>query len=142
MKKRDAVYEQEDGMKNRIAGLIVISVVLVMALSACGLAGDMKAVNDLGDSFMTALRDGDADSSWEMLADNIKTEVGDATAWVDFVTPRNFSDWNFSNTQVNNDSAQLDGEATLGEDTYDVVLVFNKINDVWLISGINFSLQN
>ncbi len=129
-------------MKNRIAILVVISVVLIMALSACGLVGEMKSINDLGDDFMTTLRDSDAASSWDMLADNIKTEVGDETAWAEFVAPRNFSDWSFNNTQINNDSAQLDGEATLGDETYDVVLVFDKINDVWLISGINFSLQN
>ena len=37
--------------------------------------------------------------------------------------------------------APLDGEATLGSDTYLVTLVFDKTGDSWLISGINFSLK-
>lgn len=47
-------------MKNRIAILMVVSVILVMALSACGAVKDVATVNDLGKSFMTALRDGDS----------------------------------------------------------------------------------
>jgi major membrane immunogen (membrane-anchored lipoprotein) len=54
-------------MKNRIAILMVVSIVLVMALSACGLVDDIATVNDLGKSLMTAMRDGDASGSWNML---------------------------------------------------------------------------
>ncbi len=128
-------------MKNRVAILMVVSVVLVMALSACGVVNDIGAVNDLGKGFMTALRDGDSSGSWDMLTTAVQEEVGGTDAWVDFVTPRNFSNWNFTNTQVENNSAQMDGEATLGEETYIVLLVFDKVDDAWKISGINFSLK-
>ena len=128
-------------MKNRVAILMVVSVVLVMALSACGVVNDIGAVNDLGKGFMTALRDGDSSGSWDMLTTAVQEEVGGTDAWVDFVTPRNFSNWNFTNTQVENNSAQMDGEATLGEETYIVLLVFDKADDTWKISGINFTLK-
>jgi hypothetical protein len=68
-------------MKNRIAILIVISVVLVMALSACGAVKDVSTVNDLGKSLMTAFRDGDAVTSWDMLTADVQTEVGSSAAW-------------------------------------------------------------
>ena len=128
-------------MKNRVAILMVVSVVLVMALSACGVVNDIGAVNDLGKGFMTALRDGDSSGSWDMLTTAVQEEVGGTDAWVDFVTPRNFSNWNFTNTEVENNSAQMDGEATLGEETYIVLLVFDKADDTWKISGINFTLK-
>lgn len=128
-------------MKNRLAVLMVVSVVLVMALSACGAVKDVATVNDLGKAFMTALRDGDTSGSWDMLTTGVQEEVGSADAWVEFVTPRNFSDWTFTNTSVENATAQMDGEATLGEETYTVVLVFEKLDEIWQLSGINFSLK-
>lgn len=126
-------------MKNRMAVILLCSIVLVMTLSACGAVKDLSAVNDAGDAFMTALRDGDVVTSWNMLTTEVQTEIGDIASWQDFVIPRNFSEWKFSNTQVENDVAQLDGEATLGAESYSVVLVFQKVDDYWLLSGINFT---
>ncbi|MDP3449203.1 MAG: hypothetical protein Q8R87_01390 [Anaerolineaceae bacterium] len=128
-------------MKNRVAILMVVSIILIMALSACSAVKDVASVNDLGKGFMTALRDGDTSGSWDMLTTAVQDEVGSTEAWTDFVYPRNFSNWNFTNTQVENDTAQMDGEATLGEETYTVVLIFDKIDDSWKISGINFALK-
>ncbi|MBA3075701.1 MAG: hypothetical protein FP831_19065 [Anaerolineae bacterium] len=128
-------------MKNRVAILMVVSIILIMALSACSAVKDVASVNDLGKGFMTALRDGDTSGSWDMLTTAVQDEVGSTEAWTDFVYPRNFSNWNFTNTQVENDTAQMDGEATLGEETYYVVLIFDKVDDSWKISGINFSLK-
>ena len=76
-----------------------------------------------------------------MLATSVQDEIGSTDAWVEFVTPRNFSDWTFTNTQVENATAQMDGEATLGEETYTIVLVFDKIDDAWKVSGINITLK-
>jgi hypothetical protein len=128
-------------MKNRVAIFLVVSIILIMALSACSAVKDVASVNDLGKGFMTALRDGDTSGSWDMLTTAVQDEVGSTEAWTDFVYPRNFSNWNFTNTQVENDTAQMDGEATLGEETYTVVLIFDKIDDSWKISGINFALK-
>ena len=128
-------------MKNRIAILMVVSIVLVMALSACGLVDDIATVNDLGKSLMTAMRDGDASGSWNMLTVEVQNELGDIDGWSEFIYPRNFSNWNFTNTEVENNVAQMDGEATLGDETYTVLLVFDKIDDEWKVSGINFTFK-
>jgi len=132
---------KEEKMKNRAAILIVVSVVVIMALSACGAVKDVGTVNDLGKAFMTALRDGDTSSSWDMLTTAVQDEVGGTEAWAEFVTPRNFSDWTFTSTNVQDNSAEMDGEATLGAETYTVVLIFDKADDAWKLSGINFSLK-
>ncbi len=128
-------------MKNKVAILFVVSIVVIMALSACGAVKDVGTVNDLGKGFMTALRDGDATGSWDMLTTAVQDEVGGTDAWGEFVTPRNFSNWNFTSTNVQNNSAEMDGEATLGAETYTVVLIFDKADDTWKISGINFTLK-
>jgi hypothetical protein len=128
-------------MKKRIVSLLVLSMVLVMSLSACGAINDVSKVGDLGKSFMTALQNNDATSSWGMLTTTVQTQIGDSTAWEAFVAPRNFSEFSFSNTQVNNNTGQMDGIATLGADKYTVALVFEKADDAWLISGINFTKQ-
>lgn len=129
-------------MKNRVAIFLVVSIVLVMALSACAAVKDVSAVNELGRNFMTAMRDGDAAGSWDMLDENLHTEIGDLPAWEGYVIPRNFSEWSFSHTEVQNNLAQIDGEALLGEDTYTVLLGFTKENDAWLISTIGFNIQD
>jgi hypothetical protein len=128
-------------MKNRIAILIVISAIFVMALSACGAVKDVATVNDLGKSLMTAMRDGDAAGSWDMLTVEVQNELGDIDGWSEFIYPRNFSNWNFTNTEVENNVAQMDGEASLGDETYTVLLVFDKIDDEWKVSGINFTFK-
>lgn len=128
-------------MKNRIAILIVVSAIFVMALSACGAVKDVATVNDLGKSLMTAMRDGDAAGSWDMLTGEVQNELGDIDGWSEFIYPRNFSNWNFTNTEVENNVAQMDGEASLGDETYTVLLVFDKIDDEWKVSGINFTFK-
>jgi catabolite regulation protein CreA len=128
-------------MKNKIAILMVISIVLMMTLSACGAVKDVSTVDKLGKDFMTALKDGDATTSWAMLNQEVQTEIGGTAAWADYVKNASFSDWTFSNTQIKDSTGQIDGEATLGTDKYTLRLVFDKVSDAWLISGINFTKE-
>lgn len=76
-----------------------------------------------------------------MLTPAVQEEVGSYDAWVVFATPRNFDTFSFSKNNIENTSAQLDGEATLAGDTYLVTLVLDKSGDQWFVSGINFSLK-
>lgn len=128
-------------MKNRIAILIIVSVILIMFLSACGATKDTATVNDLGKEFMTALRDEDSKSSWSMMTSTVQTEIGGFDKWEEYAFPRNFSDWDLTSTNVKNNFAKMGGEATLGADKYIVLLIFEKTDDEWKISGINFSLK-
>jgi hypothetical protein len=128
-------------MKNRISILLVFAIVVIMTLSACGVVGEITAVSDAGKAFMTALRDADHATSWNMLTSDVQTEIGSEPAWVEFATPRNFSEWKFSETNVENDTAQIDGEATLGADTYTLRLVLDKVDEEWKISGISVTLK-
>jgi ABC-type glycerol-3-phosphate transport system substrate-binding protein len=128
-------------MKKRLSIILVLAVLSLLVLPACGLTSDMSNVGDAGKAFMTALRDGDHQASWKLLTPAVQEEIGGYDNWVAFATPRNFETFSFNSTNVENNQAQLDGEATLGSDTYLVTLVFDKSSDEWLISGINFSLK-
>jgi predicted small secreted protein len=128
-------------MKKRLFVLISLVVLASFILSACGVAGDLTNVSDRGKAFMAALRDADHAASWSMLTPAVQEEVGSYEDWVNFATPRNFETFSFNSNNIENNSAQLDGEATLLGDTYLVTLVLDKSGDQWFVSGINFSLK-
>jgi predicted small secreted protein len=128
-------------MKNRLYVIIAVVILSTFVLSACGVAGQLTDVSDRGKAFMAALRDADHATSWSMLTPAVQEEVGSYDAWVSFATPRNFDTFSFSSNNIENNSAQLDGEATLAGETYLVTLVFDKSGNQWFVSGINFSLK-
>jgi hypothetical protein len=122
----------------RITSIVLVSLIL---LSSCSAVNDLSVVKETGDAFMAALKAGDNETSWNLLTEDVQAEIGGRAAWVDFVIPRTFQTWKFTSTEVNDDQAQLDGEATLGADTYTVVLVLAKVDDLWKLSGINFTYK-
>jgi hypothetical protein len=107
-----------------------------LLLTACGAVNDLKAVAAQGNAFMQALKDADHAKSWAMLTPDLQKEMGGLDQWTQFAAPRNFSKWSFSSNNISNDSGQLEGEATLGSDTYSVTLVMQKVDSVWLVAGI------
>lgn len=115
-------------------GLLVV-LVLVFSLSACASLGD---VSDLGNQFMSALSTGDNATSYQMLHPDIHTEVGGEAGWAEWTSIRNFEKWKFTSTSIENTTAELQGTAELNGETYDIVLIFDKVDENWLITGISF----
>jgi hypothetical protein len=128
-------------MKTRLSMTVLVSIMAVLVLSACGAVSDLGVVGDSGKAFMAALRDGDHNASWNLLDPALQQEIGSYNDWIDFATPRNFSESSFSSTNVEGAQATMEGEAVLGPETYLVNLVFSKTGDAWLITGIEFSLK-
>lgn len=89
---------------------------------------------------MTALRDGNHDVSYNMLTSDLQKEIGGKDGWVQFATPRNFASWKFNSTNFQNNQGQLDGQAVIQNETYDMTLVFLNVNQEWKVAGINFKL--
>jgi hypothetical protein len=119
------------------SAVISIGMLLVIILSSCSVVNELSNVSTTGTTFMTALRDVDLTTSWDMLAPSLQSEIGDRTLWSDWASPRNFESWTFSNTQINNDQGQMDGEATIGNEIYTISLVLQKISEEWKVAGIN-----
>jgi hypothetical protein len=128
-------------MKTRFSTIALASLLVVLTLTACGAASDLGTVSDNGKAFMAALRDGDHEASWVLLAPSVQDEIGSFDNWVEFATPRNFSESKFSSTNVSGTEATMEGEAVIGSETYLVNLVLYKIGDEWRVSGIDFSLK-
>ncbi|HPS41558.1 MAG TPA: hypothetical protein PK040_03060 [Anaerolineaceae bacterium] len=128
-------------MKTKFVSVVVISTLLLVALSGCGLAGDLKTVNETGKSFMTALQNMDYTTSFNLLTPSVQEEVGGDAGWQEWAAIRAFPEWSFSSTNIENNQGQMEGEATLDGITYDVVLIFDQVNDAWLVSGISFQAQ-
>ena len=127
-------------MKKQV-GLVSIMLIGSILLGACGLAKDIGVVQKAGNDFMTGLKDSQFQTTWGMLAPALQTEIGGYDAWVTFATPRTFDSWSFSNTQVQNDQAQLDGECAIGTDAYTLTLVFDRVVSDWKVSGINIKAK-
>ena len=125
-------------MRKQLAWISVLIIGSVL-LGACSLAKDLSVVSKLGNDFMTGLRDSQYEQTWGMLTPALQTEIGNYDAWVTFATPRTFGTWSFSNTQVQNNQAQLDGECSIEGITYTLTLVMDKVDSVWKISGINIA---
>ena len=125
-------------MKKNTLILLVVSMLAVFALSACGLVKEISTVKDSGEAFMTALKEGDASASWNILATNVQEEVGGEDAWAEFAAPRNFDSWTFNEVNVDNGQGTLTGEATLGTDTYTIGMIMDQEDGVWKISGLQF----
>ncbi len=124
-------------MKNKTLGVVFIAVLLITTLTGCGVVNDLKDVSDSGHAFMTALSDSDHMTSWNMLTSDVQAEIGGFESWQEWAGFRNFDEWSFNNTQVDNGVGQLDGEATLDGESYQVILIFDKVDEAWQVSGIS-----
>jgi len=122
-------------MKKKLFVGLVVGILLLVSLTACASLGD---VSDMGNAFMSALSTGDNAASYQMLHPDIQQEVGGEAGWAEWAAIRNFEKWSFNSNSVENSTAQLEGTAELDGVTYDVVLIFDKVDDTWLITGISF----
>ena len=122
-------------MKKNLVLVTAVALVLVFSLTACGA---LKDVSNMGDAFMTALKDGDHAASYQMLSEDIKAEIGGEAGWAEWAAIRNFDSWKFNSNSIENDVATLVGNAKLDGEDYVVTLIFDKIDEVWKITGISF----
>lgn len=122
----------------KFALILVFAVLLTVMFTGCQTLG---SASDTGNNFMSALKSQDYSASYAMLAPELQTELGGQDGWKSFAEPRNFSEWKFTNTQVSNDSGQMDGEATLGDEVYNITLILQKSGDDWKVAGIDISFK-
>jgi hypothetical protein len=136
----DNSYPNGGFMKKQFAWISIL-IIGSLLLGACSLAKDLGAVQKAGNDFMTGLRDKQYQITWGMLTTSLQTELGTYNDWQNFASPRAFDTWSFSNTQVQNDEAQMDGDCALGADAYTLRIVFARVGTDWKISGINITAK-
>ena len=77
------------------SAVISMGLLVVVVLSSCGVVNDLSKVSATGNTFMTAMRDVDLVTSWNLLAPSLQNEIGDRTLWSDWASPRNFENSTF-----------------------------------------------
>jgi hypothetical protein len=122
-------------MKKRLSTVLIVGLVLLFSLTACG---EVSSVSDMGNAFMSALNTGDNTTSYQMLHSDIQEEVGGEAGWAEWTSIRKFDEWKFNSTSIENNTATLEGTAVLDDVDYAIILLFDKINEEWKITGISF----
>lgn len=135
--------------KNRL--LTILSVVFIIALAAaasgCGAVESAKDLNQKGNDFMTALKDGDFPAAYALCMAELQSELGtvdDLSAMIDGNSARpkewSFSSWNVSTDANQNTTAKVEGTVTYQDDrTGAVTLELIKVGDEWQVMSFNLT---
>lgn len=120
-----------------------VSFFFVMMLSLAALACSVSDSSTTAGDFMTALKGGDYAKAYDMCGADLQKELGSAQGLQNFIEKGNFqpSSWNFTSTNVNNDRADVSGNAVMGSDNraMTVSLVLSNASGSWKVIGINFA---
>jgi hypothetical protein len=133
-----------------IVGVVVVlcccligAIVAVSSLGVFGgLAGTQPAV-DVGDKFMNSLKDGNYDAAFATLHPALQQKIGNAQGLKRMVESGKAqpTKWSYSSRSVNNDTASLEGTASMlgGNGTLSIELL--KSGDVWKITSFDLSAK-
>ena len=128
-------------MNKKSVTLAVVLILLVVLLSACTALKDSTTANDLCKSFMAVVQSGDTAGSWQMLTPELQAQIGGIAEWDPQISQYRFTEWKFTNLQVEDEIALMEGNAVIGVDEYNVTLNLRKINEAWLISYLKIDYQ-
>ncbi len=128
-------------MKKRFSAVLIVGVVLMLTLSACGAVSDISSVGDTGKAFMAAMESQDSTASWDLMIPELQTDIGTFEAWDEYVQSVVFTESKFNSTSIENETGYMEGTAIVDTDTYAISLVFDKVDTAWMLSGLNFELQ-
>ena len=128
-------------MNKKSMTLVVILLLLVFLLTACKSLKESTSANDFSKAFMAMLETGDTGSSWAMLTPELQAQIGGSSEWEQQISQYQFTEYKFTNLQVEDEIALMEGNATIGVDHYNVTFNLQKINDTWLISYLKIDYQ-
>jgi hypothetical protein len=126
-----------------VLALCLVCAVFFVAVFALGMGATQPAAT-VGESFMTALKNGDYAQAYGLCAPALQQELNSAQGLQQLVTNGKVQpvSWTFSSRNVDNATAQLDGTATFtsgGSGTVRIVL--NQVGSNWQVVGFNLKGQ-
>lgn len=135
-------------MRKAFLGILTI-LVLALSLSSCGLADDIKSVQQVSEDFMTALKERDYDAAFRLFSSDLQEEIGDAAtlqslAEANGVLPES---WSFTNTNISTENGETTGTVE-GTVTYEdggtgelqiYTLKVEAVTTVWILVGFNLT---
>jgi hypothetical protein len=130
---------------------LIIGIIVVVVLLVCGggialltggiIAGVFTAtqpVVDAGDAYMSALRDGNYNTAFNLSSQALKQEVGDAQGLQNALSAKQPQSWTFTSRNINNGQGSLSGTASYKDGsngTVNIALV--KEGNNWVVDGIS-----
>ncbi len=115
-------------------------IVAVAALGGLAALGTTQPAAQAGENFMSALKAGDYSKAYDLCAPDLQSELKDVQGLETMITGGNVqpSKWNFTSRNVNNDTAQVEGNVTFtGDRSGTVSLVLNKMGNDWKVTGFH-----
>ncbi|MBI5053142.1 MAG: hypothetical protein HZC38_20135 [Chloroflexi bacterium] len=129
-------------MKSYVS-VIRVSFFLVMILSLAALACSVSDSGSAAGDFMTALKGGDYAKAYGMCGADLQKELGSSQGLQKFIESGNFQpvSWNFTSTNVNNDRAEVSGEAVVGSDNraMNISVILSNASGSWQVIGFNLT---
>ena len=133
---------------NRKTLFIIGGVILVVCLGCAALIGiafvggmlGTQPAATVGDSFMTALKDGNYSQAYGLCAPDLQKELGNASGLQTLIKNAQVqpTQWSFSSRNITNDVGELDGSVTFANNREGTVrLVLGKAGSDWKITGFN-----
>jgi hypothetical protein len=83
---------------------------------------------------MVAVRDGNPDAAYDLLAPELRDEVGQGNFRERF-TSSALTDWKFTNFSITNDQGYVGGSATVSGNSFGVEFQFASRDGKWVIIG-------
>lgn len=113
--------------------LVTLGVLVLMTASLAACAGG--DINDAAQAFMTALSNNDYATAFELSGPQLQAEVGSAQG-LQVAIPGGLTEWKFNSISQENNTATMAGTGT-GPDgrSYAVSLYFEKAGDAWKVEG-------
>lgn len=132
----------------RRSPLLIIGIIVVALLLVCGIGffaifglalNATQPVADAGQTYMTALSNGDYSKAFDLSAPSLQQEAGNAQGLQTALSSKQPVSWNFTSRNVNNDQGELQGTDTYKDGTTGTVdLVLSKIGNDWKVAGVHF----
>jgi hypothetical protein len=127
--------------------LLITAIVLSLVLSACGAIEAAQAFTQVGNNFMTALKDGNYETAYALFHPNLQLEVGTAADLQNMIESNAAQpeDWSFSSVNATTDADKVTTATMEGSVNYQdgktgvVTLELVQDGDAWTIISFNLT---
>ena len=119
-------------------GLVIIGCIAFFAITFFAASNLTQPMTNAGESFLTAVRDGNYPAAFALCTPALQQELGDAQQFASSMQDIKLTKWDFSSRRIENNTGYLEGTATLsGGKQASLQLALDQVNGDWKVSGYN-----
>ncbi len=129
-----------------IAGLAAVlcigGFVAILAIGGLAAVGMTQPATQAADNFMAALRAGDYNQAFNLCSPELQNELKDVQGLEAMIKSNSVqpATWNFTSRNVNNGTAEMQGNVTFAgttSHTGTVSLILNRVGSNWQVAGFD-----